>query len=414
MNKVQIIDDLKILLLSLGDNIDPWLSIIICSILFTLALLGTHPIRITDEKGLFSVCLIWVRRTTIIGFAFFIVFTPILTFLLSLMVFETSKFAYLLADECFNEIKSNWWVYLGCFFIPMLWRWAINRHFPTFISTLKRKYALRVSKDSLSDIRTEVSKIKTKVYEVEKHFKEQIALSIDLKEGVKDVEIKQLQQSLKLSDYVKSSRFISKEEAATIAQEENGEEFMDFIGYNPFQNSIDVFLNSEFVTLNSLEEIKTNLLQKNYIDEVRYDIDLVSLMNKNVKRISFWLIAISGVFAFIAMLLINSSIRLAVYSKRFIIKTMQMVGATKHFIRRPFIWKSIRLGLIGSLIAVAGLVVVAYYLDKNLPELQLLAQPTIFAVLCLSVVILGIVITWISTFFATQRFLNLKTEDLYY
>ena len=242
---------------------------------------------------------------------------------------------------------------------------------------------------------------------VEKHFKEQIALSIDLKEGVKDVEIKQLQQSLKLSDYVKSSRFISKEEAATIAQEENGEDFMDFIGYNPFQNSIDVFLNSEFVTLNSLEEIKTDLLQKNYIDEVRYDIDLVSLMNKNVKRISFWLIAISGVFAFIAMLLINSSIRLAVYSKRFIIKTMQMVGATKHFIRRPFIWKSIRLGLIGSLIAVAGLIVVAYYLDKNLPELQLLAQPTIFAVLCLSVVILGIVITWISTFFATQRFLNL-------
>ena len=248
---------------------------------------------------------------------------------------------------------------------------------------------------------------------VEKHFKEQIALSIDLKEGVKDVEIKQLQQSLKLSDYVKSSRFISKEEAATIAQEENGEEFMDFIGYNPFQNSIDVFLNSEFVTLNSLEEIKTDLLQKNYVDEVRYDIDLVSLMNKNVKRISFWLIAISGIFAFIAMLLINSSIRLAVYSKRFIIKTMQMVGATKHFIRRPFIWKSIRLGILGSLIAVAGLVVVAYYLDKNLPELQLLAQPTIFASLCLCIVILGIVITWISTFFATQRFLNLKTEDLY-
>ncbi|MGB0897049.1 MAG: cell division protein FtsX [Flavobacteriaceae bacterium] len=249
---------------------------------------------------------------------------------------------------------------------------------------------------------------------VEKHFKEQIALSIDLKDSAKDIEIKQLQQNLKLADYVKSSRFVSKEEAATIAQEENGEEFMDFIGYNPFQNSIDVFLNSEFVTLNSLEEIKTELLQKNYIDEVRYDIDLVSLMNKNVKRISFWLIAISAVFAFIAMLLINSSIRLAVYSKRFIIKTMQMVGATKRFIRKPFIWKSIRLGIIGSLIAVVGLVIIAYYLDKNIPELQLLAQPTVFAALCTGVVILGIVITWISTFFATQRFLNLKTEDLYY
>jgi len=248
---------------------------------------------------------------------------------------------------------------------------------------------------------------------VETHFKEQIALSIDLKENVKQIEIDQLEKNLKLSDYVKSTHFISKEKAAEIAQVENGEKFMDFIGYNPFQNSIDVYLNSEFVTLNKLEEIKTNLLQKSYVDEVRYDIDLVSLMNKNVKRISFWLIAISIIFAFIAMLLINSSIRLAVYSKRFIIKTMQMVGATKHFIRRPFIWKSIRLGILGSLLAVVGLVVVAYYLDKNLPELNLLSNPTLFASLCLGIVLLGIVITWISTFFATQRFLNLKTDDLY-
>jgi len=248
---------------------------------------------------------------------------------------------------------------------------------------------------------------------VETHFKEQIALSIDLKENVKQIEIDQLEKNLKLSDYVKSTHFISKEKAAEIAQVENGEKFMDFIGYNPFQNSIDVYLNSEFVTLNKLEKIKTNLLQKSYVDEVRYDIDLVSLMNKNVKRISFWLIAISIIFAFIAMLLINSSIRLAVYSKRFIIKTMQMVGATKHFIRRPFIWKSIRLGILGSLLAVVGLVVVAYYLDKNLPELNLLSNPTLFASLCLGIVLLGIVITWISTFFATQRFLNLKTDDLY-
>lgn len=165
-------DDLKILLLNIGDNIDPWLSIITCSILFTLAILGTHPIRITDEKGLFSVCSIWVRRTVIISFAFFIVFTPILTFFISLLVFDTSKFAFLLLQECFDEVKKHWWIYCGCFFIPMLWRWVINRHFPTFISSLKRKYALRVSKDSLSDIRTEVSKIKTKNYEVESYFKD--------------------------------------------------------------------------------------------------------------------------------------------------------------------------------------------------------------------------------------------------
>jgi cell division transport system permease protein len=250
-------------------------------------------------------------------------------------------------------------------------------------------------------------------HKVEKHFKEQIALSIDLKENVKQIEISQLEKNLKLSDYVKSTQFISKEDAAVIAQEENGEKFMDFIGYNPFQNSIDVYLNSEFVTLNKLEEIKTDLLQKSYVDEVRYDVELVSLMNKNVKRISFWLIAISVVFALIAMLLINSSIRLAVYSKRFIIKTMQMVGATKHFIRRPFIWRSIRLGIIGSLLAVLGLVAIAFYLNKSLPELNLLQNPAIFATLCTGIVALGIIITWISTFFATQRFLNLKTDDLY-
>jgi len=249
---------------------------------------------------------------------------------------------------------------------------------------------------------------------VEKHFKEQIALSIDLKENVRDVEIQELQKSLKLSDYVKETRFVSKEEAAEIAKEENGEDFMEFIGYNPFQNSIDVFLNSEYVSLTAIEEIKTDILKRSYVSEVRYDEDLVSLMNKNVKRISFWLIVISAISAFIAMLLINSSIRLAVYSKRFIIKTMQMVGATKRFIRRPFIWKSIRLGIIGSLLAVIGVLAATYYVDKNLPELGILDNTITLAALCFGVFALGILITWISTFFATQRFLNLRTDDLYY
>ncbi len=249
---------------------------------------------------------------------------------------------------------------------------------------------------------------------VEKHFKEQIALSIDFKENVKAAEMKQLQKSLQLADYVKSARFVSKEEAAEIAKKENGEDFMDFIGYNPFQNSIDVFINSEFVTLNKLEEIKTNLLKKNYVDEVRYDVDIVSLMNKNVKKISFWGIVLSGIFTLIAMLLINSSIRLTIYSKRFIIKTMQMVGATKRFIRRPFILRSIKLGILGSILAVLGLITVAYYLDKNFAELNLLENNIAFIALCFGVLILGVLITWISTFFATQRFLNLKTDDLYY
>jgi len=137
-------------------------------------------------------------------------------------------------------------------------------------------------------------------------------------------------------------------------------------------------------------------------------------MNSNVKRISFWILVISALFTLIAVLLINSSIRLAVYSKRFIIKTMQMVGATKQFIRRPFVWRSVRLGIIGAVLALLGMGIVLYYINKTFPELELLRSPILITGLFLIVFLLGVVITWISTFFATQRFLNLKTDQLYY
>ncbi len=153
---------------------------------------------------------------------------------------------------------------------------------------------------------------------------------------------------------------------------------------------------------------------KAFIEEIRYDNDLVELMNDNVKKITFWVLLISGLFTLIAVLLINSSIRLAVYSKRFIIKTMQMVGATKTFIRRPFVWKSVQLGIIGALIALLGVAVVLYYLNKTFPELLLLQNAVLITGLFVGIFLIGIVITWVSTFIATQRFLNLKTDQLYY
>lgn len=159
--------------------------------------------------------------------------------------------------------------------------------------------------------------------------------------------------------------------------------------------------------------ISKEALSKNFVDDVNYDNDLVNLMNDNVKKISFWILLISGLFTLIAVLLINSSIRLAVYSKRFTIKTMQMVGATKRFIRRPFIWRSVKLGIVGAIIALIGMAVVLYYVDKMFPELTLLNNPVLLAGLFGFVFALGILITWISTFFATQRFLNLNTDRLY-
>jgi len=246
------------------------------------------------------------------------------------------------------------------------------------------------------------------------HFKEQVTVTIYLKDSAKDVEIKQLEKSLAMAEYVKSTDFVSKERAAESMKAESGEDFMDFLGFNPLKNSIDVHLKADFVNSEKLEDISKEALSKNFVDEVKYDNDLVTLMNDNVKKISLWVLVISALFTIIAVLLINSSIRLAVYSKRFTIKTMQMVGATKRFIRKPFVWRSVRLGIIGALLALVGMAIVLYYVNKTFPELELLNTPILIIALFTFVFALGIVITWISTFFATQRFLNLNTDKLYY
>lgn len=246
------------------------------------------------------------------------------------------------------------------------------------------------------------------------HFKEQVVMTIYLNDTAKEVEVNQLKKSLAMADYTKDALYVSKEEAAEFMKAETGEDFMDFVGYNPLKNSIDVHLKADFVTTEQLTEITEGLSNKAFIEEIRYDNDLVELMNDNVKKITFWVLIISGLFTLIAVLLINSSIRLAVYSKRFIIKTMQMVGATKRFIRRPFVWKSVQLGIIGALVAMVGMAVVLYYLDITFLELELLKNTVLIAVLFVGIFLLGILITWISTFIATQRFLNLKTDHLYY
>ena len=243
--------------------------------------------------------------------------------------------------------------------------------------------------------------------------KEQISLTIYLNDSAKKVEINQIQKSLELADYTKSITFVSKEEAAELMISETGEDFMDFVGYNPLQNSIDIHLKANYVTNEKLNEVASELSDKKFVDDVKFDENLIELMNKNVRKISYWVLVFSIVFTFISVLLINSSIRLAVYSKRFIIKTMQMVGATKSFIRKPFIYKNLQLGMVGAFIANLALSAVFYQLDNYFPELTLSSAIEKFALLVLAVFGVGFIITWISTFIATQRFLNLKTDQLY-
>tara|TARA_R110002073_G_scaffold57778_4_gene146756 strand:- start:175493 stop:176371 length:879 start_codon:yes stop_codon:yes gene_type:complete len=249
---------------------------------------------------------------------------------------------------------------------------------------------------------------------VSNYFKEQASVTIFLNDDVAESAMNTFHKELKNEAYTKSTTFISKKEAAEIVKKENGEDFMEFLGYNPLKNSVELFLKADYVTPEKMSEIEASLAKKEVVFEVSYNKPLIDLLTKNIKRVSFWILIFSSLFAFIAMLLINNSIRLSVYAKRFTIKTMQMVGATKRFIRKPFILSSIQLGIYGAIISLIGLAVTLYYLNDYFPELNLLNDSLRLTILFGGVFLVGVVITWISAFFATQRFLNLRTDELYY
>lgn len=246
------------------------------------------------------------------------------------------------------------------------------------------------------------------------HFKEQIALTIFLKDDARSVEIDQLQQTIVLAPYTKNAVFVSKQQAAEEHSALIGENFMEFLGDNPLKNSIDVFLLAEFVTAEELENIQNDLVQNSFVESVNYDKPLIVLLNDNIKKISFWALIVSGVFLVIAIVLINNSIRLSVYAKRFTIKTMQLVGATKGFIRAPFVRQSVLFGAFGGLIAIMGLFAVLWTLNDYFPELEIISDVQGHLWLAIFVLGAGIIISAVSTFFATRRFLNLRSDELYY
>lgn len=244
-------------------------------------------------------------------------------------------------------------------------------------------------------------------------FKENIPMSVYFKDAANDSVLKAFERKLQDAGYVKTQAFVSKDEAAKNHKDIIGEDFMAFLGFNPLQNSFDIHLKGEYVEKDSIKKIESEIRENPMVSDIIYDKQLVDLVNENVKRISFWILVVSGILTFVAMLLINSSLRLSVYSNRFIIKTMQMVGATKSFIRKPFVWRGIKLGLIGSGLAIIALIALIYYVDGIFPTLNILKDWVPTAIVLAGVLAFGIIITAISTFMATQRFLNLRTDDLY-
>ncbi|MDD7915379.1 cell division protein FtsX [Polaribacter ponticola] len=250
--------------------------------------------------------------------------------------------------------------------------------------------------------------------QVANRVKEKVAITLFIKDNVTQKQIKTFRESLLKEEFTKKAIYTSKAQAAKKYSKEIGEDFLQFLGKNPLKNGVDIYLKADHVTPEKMQVLETKFLKNAFVADVSYDKPLINLLTKNIKRISFWLLIVSGFFGLIAMILINSSIRLSIYAKRFNIKTMQMVGATKAFIRKPFIWRSIKLGLFGAILALIGLAVVIYYIDKTIPSLGLLKDYLSLSYLAGGVLLSAFIITWISTFFATQRFLNLKTDELYY
>jgi cell division transport system permease protein len=245
------------------------------------------------------------------------------------------------------------------------------------------------------------------------HVKENIGFSIFLHENTTAEQASKIQENLNKQAYVKRTQFINKEDAAKLLQQDLGEDFVEFLGYNPLLASIDVNMNAAYAHPDSIGWIEASLARNPQILEVSYQKDLISAVNANVRKIGIILLGFSVLLLIVVIALINNTIRLAIYSKRFLIKTMQLVGATGGFIRRPFVWRGIINGFFSALIAIALLSGVIYSAAQNMPDILDIADIQLYGILGAGVIVLGVLISWISTSLAVRKFLRIQSTDLY-
>lgn len=245
------------------------------------------------------------------------------------------------------------------------------------------------------------------------YVKENISFSVFLKDGVKDADILRLQKNLDAAPYVKSTLFITKEMAADQLKKDLGEEFVEYLEYNPLPPAIEVKYHAEYANPDSIAVIERELKEFSQIDEVYYQKNLVSLINDNVKRISLIVLVFCVLLLIVAIALINNTMRLSVYARRFTIKTMQLVGATRGFIRWPFIKASVYQGIIAALIAIGLLSAVISVAERELDSIVSLNDFTLVGTLFGLEILIGVMITMFSAFFAVNRYLRTKSSELY-
>jgi len=246
------------------------------------------------------------------------------------------------------------------------------------------------------------------------YVREQIGFTLVLKENIQKADVERLEKVLAASSYVKSMRYVDKETAAEELTKNLGEDFVGFLGFNPLFESMDVKLFAAYTNSDSLMMIEHEFLNYPQVQEVFYQKDLLGVVNENVNKISIFLLIISGFTGLVFISLINSTIRLSIYSERFTIHTMQLVGAARSFIRKPFIIRGLSLGIFGALLANILLVASMFAFRR---ELEGIVDPSGFWILgpvLLAVFILGMVISVASTWFAVNKFLRMKFDELFY
>lgn len=245
------------------------------------------------------------------------------------------------------------------------------------------------------------------------YVKENIVLNIIVDEGAKETEVLQFQKDLNANPAIKTTQYVNKEMAARNLTNDLGEDFVNFLGYNPLLSTIDVYLKADYANNKSIEVLKTSIAKNPVVKEVIYQSSLIDMVNKNINTIGLIILGFAAILLVISVALINNTIRLAIYSQRFLIKSMQLVGATKNFIRKPFILLAALHGLIAAFIAILILLGILYYAQREIPEIVILRNYTEFGIVLLGLVGVGIFITAISTSFAVSRYLRLKIYDLY-
>ena len=244
-------------------------------------------------------------------------------------------------------------------------------------------------------------------------FKEKIPVVVFLKDEASDVEISQFEKKLSIDPNIKNFVYTSKNDAAVKFSSDIGENFVEFLGYNPLLNSFDIYFYSERVESLFINEIVKSFESEDFINEVSYDAPLIFLINDNFKKAQNWVLYIAIFFILISIILINNTIRLSIYSQRMTIKTMQLVGATKFFIKKPFILTQLKLGLISAIISSLLFISVVYYLNSNYFEIDLLLIKNSFLISIAIAFILSFLISIVSTNFITSKFLNSKIDKLY-